>query len=424
MKNLSPAELAVVAAVDRDRIADDLAALVRIPSITGDESAVQTEAALRMATAGLEVERVDADPVELAGDPDFPGMEAPRTVLPVVAGSVGLGGGRRVIICGHIDTVAPGALEDWSAEPFGGEIRDGRLYGRGSLDMKAGIVAGLAALRAIVDSEVELGGEAVLLTVPSEEDGGAGMLAAIRAGYVADMAVITEPTRLEIVTAQAGAITFRLTVAGRSAHAAYRLQGVSALEKLAVIHAALAEDERRRNDAETDPAMRALGLPYPTNIGLIRGGDWSSTVPDRLLVEGRYGVRIGETPEQAEEALRRAVAAACETDEWLAEHPATVEVTGGRFASAAVQHTDPLPWGLGEAARDVLGRLPDFVGVPYGADMRLLVNEGATPTVLYGAGDPFLAHAPDEHVDLEEVAKCARVLAVWVMRALGTSSDS
>ena len=82
MKNLSPAELAVVAAVDRDRIADDLAALVRIPSLTGDESAVQTEAALRMATAGLEVARIDADPAETAGDPDFPGMEAPRTVLP------------------------------------------------------------------------------------------------------------------------------------------------------------------------------------------------------------------------------------------------------------------------------------------------------------------------------------------------------
>ena len=420
MKNLSPAELAVVAAVDRDRIADDLAALVRIPSLTGDESAVQTEAALRMATAGLEVARIDADPAETAGDPDFPGMEAPRTVLPIVAGAAGAAGGRRVIICGHIDTVGPGALEDWTVDPFGGEIRDGRLYGRGSLDMKAGVVAGLAALRALVESEVELDGEAVLLTVPSEEDGGAGMLAAIRAGYVADIAVITEPTRLEIVTAQAGAITFRLHVVGRSAHAAFRLQGVSALEKLHVIHAALVEDERQRNDAEQDPAMRALGLPYPTSIGMVSCGEWSSTVPDRLVAEGRYGVRLGETTEQAERALREAVAAACEADDWLREHPATVEITGGRFASAAVEPTHPLPWGLGEAARDVLGKLPDFVGVPYGADMRLLVNEGATPTVLYGPGDPFLAHAPDEHVDLEEVARCARVLAVWVMRALGS----
>jgi acetylornithine deacetylase len=409
MKNLTPAELAVVAAVDRDRIGDDLAALVRIPSVTGEEGAVQTEAALRMAHAGLEVTRVDADPSQLAGDPDFPGMEAPRTTLPVVAGATGLAGApRRVIIAGHIDTVSPGQREDWSTDPFGAELRDGRLYGRGSLDMKGGVVAGLAALRALVDTETELQGEAVLVTVPSEEDGGAGMLAAIRAGYVAEMAVITEPTR----------ITFLLTVSGRSAHAAYRLKGISAIEKLRVIHDGLLADERERNESEQNPAMRDLGLPYPTNLGRISGGVWSSTVPDRVTVEGRYGVRVGETPEQAEQALRDAVATACAGDEWLGDHPASIEITGGRFASAVVPHTHPLPWGLGEAARDVLGKLPAFVGVPYGADMRLLINEGATPTVLYGPGDPFLAHAPDEHVEVEDVARCARVLAVWVMRAL------
>ena len=262
------------------------------------------------------------------------------------------------------------------------------------MDMKGGVVAGLAALRALVDTEAELDGEAVLVTVPAEEDGGAGMLAAIRAGYVAEMAVITEPTRLQIVTAQAGAMTFRLTVSGRSAHAAYRLQGVSAFEKLRVIHDALLADEHERNAAEQDPAMRALGLPYPTNLGMIAGGDWSSTVPDRLVVEGRYGV--ARRDDGARPSWR------CAT-RWRRPAPATsgcatirptVEITGGRFASAAVPHTHPLPWSLGETARDVLGKLPDFVGVPYGADMRLLVNEGATPTVLYGPGDPFLAHAP------------------------------
>jgi acetylornithine deacetylase len=419
MKNLTPAELAVVAAVDRDRIADDLAALVRIPSITGDESAVQTEAALRMATAGLTVTRLDADPDDIRADADFPGMEAPRTTLPVVAGTAGVeGAARRVILCGHVDTVAPGPLEDWSTDPFGAEIREGRLYGRGSVDMKGGVVAALAALRALVDTEAELGGEAVLLTVPSEEDGGAGMLAAIRAGYTAQMAVITEPTQGEIVVAHAGAITFRLTLRGRSAHAAFRLEGVSALEKLHLVHGALTEDERVRNEAERNPVMRGLGLPYPTNLGIVSGGEWASTVPDRLVVEGRYGVRLDETPEQAELALRDAVAAAAAGDEWLSEHPPEVEVTGGRFASAHVPHTHVLPWSLGATARDVLGKLPDFTGMPYGADMRLLVHQGATPTVLYGPGDPHVAHAPDEHVDLEEIARTARVLAVWTLRAL------
>jgi acetylornithine deacetylase len=421
MKNLTPAELAAVAAVDRDRIADDLTALVRIESVTGNESAVQTEAALRMATAGLEVTRLDVDPGEILSDPEVPGMEAPRTTLPVVAGAVGeVGSARRVIICGHIDTVSAGVREHWTTDPFGAEIRDGKLYGRGSMDMKGGVVAGLAALRALVDTEAELGGEAVLLTVPAEEDGGAGMLAAIRAGYTAEMAVITEPTNLEIVTAHAGALTFRLAISGRSAHAAFRLEGVSAIEKLHVIHLALIEDERVRNAAERHPAMRDLALPYPTNLGMVQGGDWSSTVPESLVVEGRYGVRVDESPEQAEQALRDAVAAACRDDAWLRDNPVTVELTGGRFASAAVPHTHVLPWSLGETARDVLGKLPSFLGMPYGADMRLLIHQGATPTVLYGPGEPTLAHAPDEHIDLEEIARCARVLAVWTMRALSS----
>jgi acetylornithine deacetylase len=420
MKNLTPAELAAVAAVDRDRIAADLTALVRIESVTGNESAVQTEAALRMATAGLEVTRLDVDPNEILSDPDFPGMESPRQELPVVAGAAGrVGSARRVIIAGHIDTVSAGAREHWTTDPFGAEIRDGSLYGRGSMDMKGGVVAGLAALRALVDTEAELDGEAVLLTVPAEEDGGAGMLAAIRAGYTAEMAIITEPTNLEIVNAHAGALTFRLTISGRSAHAAFRLEGVSAIEKLHVVHDALIEDERVRNAAERHPSMRDLALPYPTNLGMVRGGDWSSTVPDSLVVEGRYGVRVDESPEQAEQALRDAVAAACQGDAWLRENPVAVELTGGRFASAAVPHTHVLPWSLGETARDVLGKMPSFLGMPYGADMRLLVHQGQTPTVLYGPGEPTLAHAPDEHIDLEEIARCARVMAVWTMRALG-----
>ena len=419
MKNLTPAELAAVGAVDRDRIAADLAAIVAYPSLTGSEGEVQTEMALRMTTAGLEVERVDVTAAELAGDPDFPGVEVPRDVHSVVAGRLGdADTGKRAIIAGHIDVVGGGDELQWTTPPFTPRIDDGLLYGRGACDMKAGVVAGLAALRALVEAEVELGGEAILLTVPGEEDGGAGMLAAIRAGYAGGVAVITEPTELQVVTAQAGAITFTLTIQGRSAHAAFRREGVSAIEKLWPIMFALEANERERNEAEQLRAMRELGLPYPTSIGRVAAGEWSSTVPDRLVAEGRYGVRVGQSVAEAEAELRSVIAEACAGDEWLRGHPADVEITGGRFAAASVPNDHPLPWGLAETARDVLGRLPDFLGMPYGADARLLIDHGSTPTVLYGPGDPNLAHAPDEHVALEDVARCARVLAVWVMRAL------
>ena len=102
----------------------------------------------------------------------------------------------------------------------------------------------------------------------------------------------------------------------------------------------------------------------------------------------------------------------------MRDHPPELEVSGGRFASAALPADHPLPWALGAAARDVLGRLPPFAGVPYGSDARLLIHHGATPCVLYGPGNPRLAHTPDEHVPLEDVARCARVLAVWVLRSL------
>jgi acetylornithine deacetylase len=421
-----PLGAAAAAAVDPAAIGEDLLKLVATPSITGDERAARHVVARQMARAGLAVRTWDVDPVALAGDPDHPGSEMPRTTLPLAAGTL-LGGrpGPRLLLAGHTDVVPPGDRGAWSLDPFRPEVRDGRLYGRGACDMKGGLVAAAAALRAVhaaVDPAL-LGGEAVLLAVPSEEDGGAGMLAAIRAGFVGDAAVITEPTRLEIVTVQAGAITFRLTVPGRAAHASTRREGVSALEKLEALHAALRADEEARNAAETRPEMLALGLPYPTIIGTVHGGDWASTVPDRIVAEGRYGVRVGQAADDAEDELRAVIAAACAADPWLREHPASVEIHGGRFSSAEVPADHPLPRGLAAAASSILGRRPPFVGVPYGADMRLLVRVGATPTVMFGPGDVRVAHAADENVELDEVVACARVLAAWVATTLAAGAS-
>ena len=406
------------AAVDPVVLRDDLLALLAIPSITGDEGAARDAVARRMADGGLEVRSWDVDPVALARDPEHPGSEMSRSSLPLAAATLrGARPGPRLLLAGHTDVVPPGNRAAWSLDPFRPEIRDGRVYGRGACDMKGGLVAtlgALAAVRATVDP-ADLSGEAVVLAVPSEEDGGAGMLAAIRAGFVADAAVITEPTRLEIVTVQAGAITFRLAVPGRAAHASVRREGVSALEKLELLHAALRADEAARNAAETRPEMLALGLPYPTIIGTVHGGDWASTVPDLVVAEGRYGVRAGQAAEEAADELRAVIAAACAADPWLRDHPATLETPGGRFSSAEVPADHPLPLGLASAAESVLGRRPPFVGVPYGADMRLLVRQGATPTVMFGPGDVRDAHAADEHVALDEVVACARVLAAWVV---------
>lgn len=419
----APAGLAarVAGAVDRERATADLAALVRVPSVTGSEEAVQDLVAALMTDAGLEVERLSPDPVASAADLDFPGAEMPRTSLPIVVGRLpGTRPGPRVLLVGHVDVVPLGDLANWTVDPFGATVREGRLYGRGACDMKGGVASILAALRAIVATGAAgwLAGEVRFVSVPSEEDGGQGMLAAIRAGCTGDLAIITEPTGLEVVIAHAGALTFRLVVPGRAAHASRRTEGVSALDGLAVLLAALAADEERRNAAETDPLMAALGLPYATMVGTVAGGDWASTVMDRVVVEGRYGVKLGQTAREAEVELRAVIAAACAADPFLSSHPASVEITGGRFSSARIPADHPLPVGLAAAAEAVTGRRPGLIGEPYGADMRLLVNEGATPTVIFGPGDVRIAHAADEWVPLDEVETCARVLAVWLVRTL------
>jgi acetylornithine deacetylase len=418
---LGPAERAAADAVDPATVADDLLALCAIPSVTGSETAARDHLARSLHTAGLDVHAWDADPAALAADPSFPGMEVPRTSLPLVAGTLrGSRPGRRLLLVAHTDVVPPGDPLTWTTPAFAPDIRAGCVFGRGACDMKGGLVAALAAIRAVSSAvgPSGLAGEVILVGVPSEEDGGAGTFAAIRAGYVGDAAVIPEPTRLEVVTVAAGAITFRLTVPGRAAHASIRREGVSALDNLELLHAALRADEAARNAAETRPEMRALGLPYSTIIGTVHGGDWPSSVPDRLIAEGRYGVRAGQTAAAAEVDLRGVIDAACAADPWLRDHPAALDVWGGRFSSTELPADHPLPVRLAETAGAVLGRRPPLVGVPYGSDMRLLINAGGTPCVLFGPGDVRVAHAADEYVALAEVEACARTLAAWIVREL------
>jgi acetylornithine deacetylase len=416
----SPA-LDAAAAVDPAALTADLAALVRMRSVTGDEGAIAASLADRLEALGMTVEVFHPDPAAIREDPEWPGEEVPRTSLPVVIGRAGRTGGRRLVLSGHTDVVPAGDPATWTFDAFSGRVVGAELFGRGACDMKGGVAAILGAVRALgaTGALARLAGELVVALVPSEEDGGQGTLAAIRAGATGDMAIITEPTNLDLVIAHAGAITFRLTVPGRAAHASRRTEGVSALANLQILVAALEADEARRNAAETDPLMTAIGLPYPTIIGTVAGGEWASTVMDRVAADGRYGVRLGQAPEDAARELRACIDAACAADPFLRDHPATVEIVGACFATAQVAADHELPMSLASAVEAVTGRRPAMVGVPYGADMRLFTGVGETPCVMFGPGDVRLAHGADERVPLAEVEACARVLAAWVADELG-----
>ena len=412
---------AVVRAIDSTALLDDLLAMCAIPSVTGGEEAMRDHVARWLEAAGVEVRSWNVDPAALAADPAWPGAEMPRQTLPLVTGTLtGIRPGKRLLLVAHTDVVPAGDAGTWTTPPFAPAVRDGRVIARGACDMKGGLVAALAAVRAVAEvlGRGGIAGEVCFVGVPSEEDGGGGMLAAIRAGVAGDMAVIPEPTGLDIVTVHAGAITFRLEVPGRAAHASTRREGVSALEKLELLNAALRADEEARCAAETRPELAALGLPYPTILGMVRGGDWASTVPDLVIAEGRYGVRVGQSTAEAEAELRAAIGAACAADPWLRDHPARVSIWGGRFGSGELPPGSGLSRALAEAASAATGRQPREIGAPYGADMAMLIGEGGTPTVLFGPGDVRVAHAANEHVTISEVDACARTLAAWLAREL------
>ena len=267
------------------------------------------------------------------------------------------------------------------------------MHGRGSVDMKGGVVAALHALAELREGERP---EVVLQAVASEEDGGLGTFAALERDAAFDAVLIPEPTGYEVVCAQAGALTFHVTVRGRAAHAAMRLAGRSALDRYVGLHLAIQAHEREINRTVEHPAMQALALPYPINVGLIEGGEWSSSVPDRVVFEGRLGVPLGRDLG----AARAAFEAALDDGE---SPPVEIEWTGGQFAPGATPPDDPWVANVAAAVQAERGAPARLTGVPYGADMRLYCARGI-PAVMVGTPGLELAHAVDERVRIDDLA--------------------
>lgn len=402
----------------------DICSMVQLPSVSGTDGENEAQAAMakRLDAGGLDVDhwRIDLD--ALAAHPDFPGMEVDRTEAWGLAGRLpGTGGGATLLLNGHVDVVPTGDPDAWTDGPFSGDVVDGRILGRGACDMKAGLLAAHWAVQAIRTARVALRGDVVIAPVQGEEDGGMGSFALLQRGWTADVCVIPEPTELDVIPANAGALTFRLRIRGRATHAARRTDGVSAIEKFWPIHRALLDLEARRHH-DIDPLAARWDLAHPLAIGTIRAGDWASSVPDLLVAEGRLGVAIGEPVAAAKAEFEAAVADACEQDPWLRDHPAEVEWWGGQFASGRIPAGSDLVERVQHAhlhASD--GRPHEVYGAPYGSDLRLLTGLGGIPTVQYGPGDAQLAHGPHESVPIDEVVVAARTIALLTLDVCGLS---
>ena len=418
---LSSEERRAAEAVNAERLFALLADLIAIESVANRETPAQRRVAAEMRAIGLDTDVWEIDFEQLRRHPAYTADVERREGLGVV-GTMGRGESRTLILNGHIDVVPAGEVERWTHPPFELTRRGGRLVGRGVVDMKGQLCSALAAARALRDAGIELDGALQMQSVIGEEDGGSGMLATIERGHTGDGAIVVEPTEFVIAPAQAGALSFRLTVPGRAAHGALREEGVDPVEKFIPIFQRLRALEADRNRDVADPLFRGEALPYALTMGRLRAGIWPSTVAECLVVEGRYGVAPGEDVAGARRALEDAVAEAASGDAWLRDHSPTVEWVGAQFAAARTDAHDPVVGALAGAARSLGGAERRVGGVRYGADMRLLVNHGHVPTVLFGPGDVREAHRPDESIRADDLVELARILAVTAIRYCGTGA--
>jgi len=421
---LSSIEHKALASLDEQGLIKALRDLVRIPSATGQEAAAQNWLAQQMRHFGLDVDLWDIDVAELQRHPQFPGMEVDRSkdrAVGLVATwrrEAGAASGRRLVFNGHIDVVPEGDRASWQYEPWGADLVDGRIYGRGACDMKGGLMAALFAIKAIKDSSVPIDGSLMVQSVIGEEDGGIGTFASLLRGHRGNAAIVCEPTRLNLIPAQAGALTFTVRVPGKSAHACVRLEGVSAIEKYLDIHRTLIQLERERNSEVEHPLLGKLPLPYPLSIGRVQAGNWSSSVPEELIFEGRIGVAMGEASDAVRRQFERTLINLAEEDPWLRDHPLEIKWSGGQFESGEIPLHHPLVKLCQQCMVDLTGHEPVLQGAPYGSDLRLLVNFGGIPTVLFGPGDVRVAHMPDEHTESSQVILAARAYILAALRFL------
>lgn len=436
------------ASSNRDRSVEALASLVRVPSLTGEEGDAQTHVAGLLNDLGAETESLEPDVAALfesfpmvAQYPthwqhdlilpyaDLPTHEALKKsgledVLnyqdrPNVVGTFrGTGGGRSLILNGHIDTVTIEPTHEWTRDPFGAEIDNGLMYGRGTSDMKGGLMAAMLAMTYLKEAGASLRGDVILQSVVNEEHAGNGTLDLVRRGYRADAAIVLEPTNNAICVSHPGGLYWQVTVPGvvRSPGARWageQMEGVSAIEKLPAVIEALLHVEKIYNATKTDDPMEEGRVPFALTIGKVAGGHYeTATASEAVLRGGAYFSPVAGEIHEVMGKFRESVAAANAGDDFLNTHPAQLEFLH-HDDSTRQSPQIPLAVQMGEVLTE-RGISGDAKAGPFACDMRHLVNQGNIPTIIFGPGSIAQAHKPDENITLQEYVDCIEHLIAFI----------
>ena len=416
-------ESEIIAAVEnlqRDMV--DLATtLVRFPSLNGEEAGAQNFMEGLFRGMGLETERFEVRDADLQHLPGYSpavgkwerhdnvvGIHRTRTLV-----------GRSLILNGHIDIVPIGAEELWSRPPFDPIVRDGRLYGRGGGDMKAGIAAYVTAFRALKSIGLQPAAPVFMQSVVEEECTGNGALACLQRGYKADAAIIPEPFGHSILTAQAGVMWLSVEVFGKPAHVLNAAQGINAIEAaFGLWHGLQSLEAEWNKPGNRHPAFAHLEHPIRFNLGKINGGEWASSVPTRCVMDLRCGFYPGVPAAQARAAIEARL------DETIKRNPALagimhrVHYAGFQAEGFVLDGAAPLLTELAAAHSQVTNNDPDWFASSATTDARAFNLYGGIPATCYGPEAQNI-HGIDESVSIESTLRVAQVLALFMARWCG-----
>lgn len=373
--------------IDTDYLTATLADLVRINSVNpafSDGTTNEREAAAYVAHAleslGMAITTHEAEPGRVS----------------VVGRLPGRGGGKSLMLYGHLDTVGAGDMDD----PFGAAIRDGRLHGRGAYDMKGGLAACIGAAKALRDAGAELAGDVLVVAPADEEVASIGMQEVLR-HHRTDAAVVTEPTELDVCLAHKGFSWIEVVTHGRAAHGSRFDEGIDANMRMGRFLARLDELEQ---ELRARPAHPLVGPPS-LHAGVLEGGSGPSIYAARCRLEIERRTVPGETERQVVQEIEEIVERLAAGDEtFQAEVRPTLAREPFEVApQAAIVRT------VAEEAEGVLGRSPSHIGETYWMDAALIAAAGIETVMLGPVGTG--AHADEEWVDLESVAQLAAILA-------------
>lgn len=306
-------------------------------------------------------------------------------------------GARRTILWEvHQDTVP---VDQMTIDPFGAKVEDGRLYGRGACDVKGGMAAMLAAFARLVRERPATAANVILACTVDEEHTFTGVTHLVGSGLRADMAIVAEPTKMQIVKAHKGVVRWRVRAPGRACHSSTPEQGVNAIYRMARLLTAIERFAEQLRASRVDPLLG----PATLSVGRIDGGVSANTVPDSCHIEIDRRLVGGEDPQGAPRDLDAFLRSADGID-----FPFETEAAWLFCPALSSTGAEGLVARLGAALDSVQGR-HDVCTVPYGTDASTIAAAGI-PAVVFGPGDIAQAHTRDEWIALDEVARAAEVL--------------